>query len=316
MSTIRCPQCNLVNWATAAECKRCRFVLQGGETPAFQTAPSVPPAHQTSQNPFTSSYTEPARQAPPFQSPPPPASGYGQPNNNYGYNGRQQPNYGYNSYQQPDNGYGYNNYQPGLRPPSQNLKSGLGIASMVLGILGLVTSLFLVGFLLAPIGFILGIVALVKARSKPQVHGGKGFAIAGLATSLCVLPVFLMVMAIAIPNVMAARKAANEGSAISSIRSIVRANPEYRTTTGQIECWALKDLVVQKGLNEGLADGEHLGYRFAVNPSIDNGCEITATPRSISDGNRSFYYSTREQVLRFGFKQGAPATRTDPALPN
>lgn len=63
---------------------------------------------------------------------------------------------------------------PQYQPPVGS--SGLAIASLVLGIVGLTTSWFLVGLPLAIIGLVLGIISLVKR--KP----GSGMAIAGIIT--------------------------------------------------------------------------------------------------------------------------------------
>ena len=32
MTSIKCPQCGLMNWATAAECKKCQYLLQTEDT--------------------------------------------------------------------------------------------------------------------------------------------------------------------------------------------------------------------------------------------------------------------------------------------
>ena len=57
----------------------------------------------------------------------------------------------------------------------------MAIASMILGILSIILSCILIGFVLAPIAFILGVVALVQHK------GGTGMAIAGIATSSIVI---------------------------------------------------------------------------------------------------------------------------------
>ena len=58
---------------------------------------------------------------------------------------------------------------------SQNNNEGLGIASMVMGILSLVTGCMGIGFLLAILGLIFGIVSQSKCKN--------GFAVAGIVTS-------------------------------------------------------------------------------------------------------------------------------------
>ncbi|GAA0981193.1 hypothetical protein ENKNEFLB_00676 [Nocardioides aquaticus] len=110
---------------------------------------------------------------------PPPESPYG---NNPNQPGQPNP-YG----SQPDqygnqpNQYGnqppqYGNQQYGGQPQSQ--KKGLAITALVLGILGLLGSIFVVGGLLSIFAIILGVVALIQSR-KPT-HGGKGLAISGI----------------------------------------------------------------------------------------------------------------------------------------
>ena len=64
--------------------------------------------------------------------------------------------------------------------------SGLSIAAMVLGIVGLVLSCLVVGIFPCIVGLILSIIALIS-KSK-----GKGMAIAGLATSIVGIASFLL----------------------------------------------------------------------------------------------------------------------------
>ena len=68
---------------------------------------------------------------------------------------------------------GYPGYQP---TPS----SALAIASLVLGIIGLLTGLMIFGAVLGLVGVILGIVALVKVKNGTA--SGKGMAIGGIVT--------------------------------------------------------------------------------------------------------------------------------------
>ncbi len=285
MTSFKCPQCNLTNWATVAECKRCRLV--------FRTTADE---NQTTQNTFgeqSSGYQESnARQPPPFQ----------------------------NEWQQNQPAYNFQppNYQHNR---SADLKSGLAIASLVLGILGFVTSIILVGVLFAPIGLILGIVALVKANRKPQIYGGKGFAIAGIAASAITALFVPVILAIAIPNLLAARRAANEGSAISSLRTLAGAEEILMNVNGNQSCGDLRTLGSKQLIDSVLANGEKSGYRFTIVdlPIIGGGCEIHAIP-SVSSGGvsstgtRSFYFSTEDGVIRAANKNGKFADKTAPPL--
>lgn len=67
--------------------------------------------------------------------------------------------------------------------PGMPLKSGLAIASMICGIVGLLTCcIWCLSLPLAIVGVVLGHVALSKAKSDPAQFGGKGQAKAGLVT--------------------------------------------------------------------------------------------------------------------------------------
>ena len=117
--------------------------------------------------------------------------------------------------------------------PTQ-LKKGMAITSLVLGILGLPTlGLLLIGGL---VGLILGIVALLKSRSAPLVYGGKGIAIAGIVTNalaLTIVPFMIgIIAAIAIPSLLRARVSANEAAAIGDTRSVISAEVAYSTSNG------------------------------------------------------------------------------------
>ena len=283
MNSFKCPECNLTNWVTAAECKRCRHLFQ-----AFSAEP------EPMQNAFGEQNFAGANQT------------------SFDATELQQhtswsPNQPYNQSNGQSN-YQYN--QP------QNLKSGLAIASMVLGILGFVTSIFLIGILLAPIGLILGIVALVKANKKPHIYGGKGFAIAGIAMSAMIVLFVPIVAAIAIPNLLAARRSANEASAIASIRTLAGAEDSYMASQYTSNCGDLQTLSSKGLIDSVLARGEKSGYRFLVVklPVIGGGCELHAVPLTASTGTRSFYFSTEDGIVRAAKKDGKYADKNDSPL--
>ncbi|MCX7658332.1 MAG: DUF4190 domain-containing protein [Oscillospiraceae bacterium] len=96
--------------------------------------------------------------------------------------------YSQSSYQQPAQQYNY--YQQPEKPP---VKSGLSIASMVLGILSIL--FFCIPYIsipLAIVGLVLGIISLVKKQ------GGKGMAIAGVICSAIGLLIGIIVIIMAI----------------------------------------------------------------------------------------------------------------------
>lgn len=188
-------------------------------------------------------------------------------------------------------------------------KSGMAIASMVLGILGCIP----------PLGLVLGIVAYRNAKNKPLEYGGHGFAIAGIilnAIGILLIPVFiLMVAATAVPNLIAARSAANEASAISSLRTISSAEATWIQTWGNGKCGELADLGREGLIKKELASGTYNGYRFEVVFSREKGrlCDVYATPESTAAGSRSFLFSG-DGDLHGADKKGRKAEMSDPVL--
>lgn len=138
---------------------------------------------QAGQNPYTN-----------------PGPQYGQPSQNtynQGYNPNMgQPNYNspymQNQYQNYGSPYPYNN---GFNMQPEKKSSGLSIASMVLGIISIVTfCYFIVSIPCGVLGLIFGIVA------KSKGSGGQGMALAGIITSSIglLITVLFMIYAIAV----------------------------------------------------------------------------------------------------------------------
>jgi type IV pilus assembly protein PilA len=104
---------------------------------------------------------------------------------------------------------------------------------------------------------------------------------------LIVVAIIGVITAIAIPNILAARRAANEGSAQSSLRTIHSCNLTYQATTGRGDFGDLPALAAQVLTDEVLGSGNKSGYNFVVTPS-DSGTRpalfySTAVP-IITDG--------------------------------
>ncbi len=112
---------------------------------------------------------------------------------------------------------------PPPAPAAAGKTSGLAIASLVLGILGICSY-----GLLGALGLILGIVSLRKInRSQGQI-GGKGLAIAGIATGAATLFLgFLLMTAIAVPNFLMFQKKAKQSEAKANLGAIYSAQVSY-----------------------------------------------------------------------------------------
>lgn len=207
----------------------------------------------------------------------------------------------------PDHQPSYQQWRP------QNLKQGLAITSMVLGILNFFT-LGLLG-LGAITGVVLGAVALSKAKRRPDLYGGQGFAIAGLTTSLVWLALVLpLTAAIAIPNLLASRRAANEGAAIASLRTISAAEESYyskRHAYGTLE-----ELSAEQLIEPNLATGARSGYNFSVRvsgSSVTNSVpnfEVSAAPINYGTTGRRSFLIDETGVIRAADIQGRQASRS------
>ena len=222
------------------------------------------------------------------------------------------------NYRSPQS-YGYGYSQPG--PPNQysgDLKKGLAICSLVIGILGFFT-LGILG-LGAVVGIIMAIVALNRANRNPSEYGGKGLATAGLVTNILSLVIIVpvgIIAAIAIPNLLASRRAANEGATIQSLRMISSAEATYQSLHGTFA--TLDQLGEAQLIRPELATGMRYGYKFRIELTADGvqaqrGFAAVVTPVDYPMSGRRSFYLDETGVIRGGDAQGADAKKEDPPL--
>jgi type IV pilus assembly protein PilA len=190
--------------------------------------------------------------------------------------------------------------------------SGKAIASLILGF-------FAWFFPAAIVGVILGHVS----RGEIQRSGGKlkgsGMALAGLImgyAGVAIVP-FLIIAAIAIPNLLKARIAANQASAVMGLRSVNTSAVEYSSTyaAGYPETLAAlgpaaggkaADANAADLIDGVLASGRKANYVFMYRVTArdatghPSGYSVNAEPvQGCGTGNGYCYFTDETMVIRF-----------------
>jgi type IV pilus assembly protein PilA len=144
--------------------------------------------------------------------------------------------------------------------------SSKAIASLVLGLFSFI-------ILAAIPAIVFGHIALSEIKKSAGRLQGRGMAIAGLVLGylgIAVLPFTLIIVAIAIPNLLRARIAANEASAVNAVRTLNVAETIYAQAHRDYTC-SLSDL--RNVIGESLASGQKHGYVFEL-----SGCAPAGGP--------------------------------------
>ena len=84
---------------------------------------------------------------------------------------------------------------------------------------------------------------------------------------LIVVAIIGIIASIAIPNLLASRRAANEASAVSSLRTIQSCEITYQATTGRGDYGTLAQIRGDFLTDAQLGSGSKSGYNFVATPS-------------------------------------------------
>lgn len=205
--------------------------------------------------------------------------------------------------------------------------SGKAVASLVLGI-----CIFILGFLAGIPAIIFGHMAKSDIRKSGGRLQGDGMALAGLIlgySSVVFIPLILIIAAIAIPNLLRSKMAANEASAVGSLRTVTTAMETYAYSYGQ---GVPKSLTLLRPSSDGLAPsasaaglidanlaaGQKYGYKFTYQASSSradgalNAFRLNADPAVPGSTGVRHFFVDQTGVIRY--ELGGPANEHSPPV--
>jgi len=188
-------------------------------------------------------------------------------------------------------------FSPGIPAPT----SGKAIASLICGVF-----FFMLPASIAAV--VLGHLSLSEIKKSAGRIQGQGLATAGLVLGylgLACIPL-LIIAAIAIPNLLRARIAANEAMAVASVRAVVAAELDYNQAHPEIGFTCdIGELVSTGKIDGDLAKGTKHGYKFSLqNCALGQSgtqaqtYEVLATPLRFNQTGVRTFCSNESAVIK------------------
>lgn len=138
----------------------------------------------------------------------------------------------------------------------------------------------------------------------------RGFSLIEL---MIVVAIITILASIGAAHLGESRMAANEASAIGSVRSLFSGEIVYASTEGSSQFGTLAQLEAADIIDSNLGSGSKAGYTFSLVPNGSINFTVTAVPDSFGLTGRRGFYIDATGVIRFT-KDGTPPDATSPPL--
>jgi Domain of unknown function (DUF4190) len=213
---------------------------------------------------------------------------------------------------------------PVMQQPAGKETSGLAIASLICGFLFFI-------FPAAVLAVVFGHISSAQIRKSAGRLKGAGMSLAGMIlgyAGIALTAIILIIAALAIPHLVRPHMAANEASAVSSLRDIARATVQYQdaykgyppalSALGPPLAGHGTDAAGADLIDGRLTSGSRNGYMFqyrAVSSRRDevfDGFDVNADPITQNVTGARHFHVDESGVIRM--EKSAPAGRDSPPL--